>query len=275
MYEFKDKVAVVTGSASGIGRAVAILYAQYGAKVVVSDINDRLGTETVELIRKAKGEAWYFRTDVTQAGENEKLVDFALSKMGRLDFACNNAGIGGEQNPTGAYSVEGWDKVIATNLSGIFYGMRYEIPAMLKTGGGSIVNLDYVDVATKKSTDEYLQRIADEIRKSGVEVTQNSILSMDAAYEILEMEMKIQTDLVVMATRGRSNIARWVLLFLWCTITGLAIRISSTWRAIPQKTYCSRLANCWWRPVCPIAIRRKQCCSSTSKITLLSPMVEP
>ena len=141
MYEFKDKVAVVTGGASGIGRAVAILYAQYGAKVVVSDINDRLGTETVELIRKAKGEAWYFRTDVTQAGDNEKLVDFALSKMGRLDFACNNAGIGGEQNPTGAYSVEGWDKVIATNLSGIFYGMRYEIPAMLKTGGGSIVNM--------------------------------------------------------------------------------------------------------------------------------------
>ena len=68
-------------------------------------------------------------------------MDFALSKMGRLDFACNNAGIGGEQNPTGAYSVEGWDKVIATNLSGIFYGMRYEIPAMLKTGGGSIVNM--------------------------------------------------------------------------------------------------------------------------------------
>ena len=78
-------------------------------------------------------------------------------------------------------------------------------------GGGSIVNLDYVDVATKKSTDEYLQRIADEIRKSGVEVTQNSILSMDAAYEILEMEKKIQPDLVVMATRGRSNVARWVL----------------------------------------------------------------
>jgi len=141
MYEFNDKVAIVTGAASGIGRAVALLYAQNGARIVVSDINDRLGAETVEMIRKIKGEAWYFRTDVTQAGENEKLVDFALNKYGRLDFACNNAGIGGEQNPTGAYSVEGWNKVIGTNLSGIFYGMRFEIPAMLRTGGGSIVNM--------------------------------------------------------------------------------------------------------------------------------------
>jgi len=141
MYEFNDKVAIVTGAASGIGRAVALLYAQNGARIVVSDINDRLGAETVEMIRKIKGEAWYFRTDVTQAGENEKLVDFALNKYGRLDFACNNAGIGGEQNPTGVYSVEGWDKVIGTNLSGIFYGMRFEIPAMLRTGGGSIVNM--------------------------------------------------------------------------------------------------------------------------------------
>ena len=141
MYEFKDKVVIVTGAASGIGRAVALMYAQSGAKIVVSDVNDRLGAETMEMVRKAKGEAVYFRTDVTQASENEKLVDFALNKFGRLDFACNNAGIGGEQNPTGAYSIEGWDKVIATNLSGIFYGMRYEIPAMLKTGGGSIVNM--------------------------------------------------------------------------------------------------------------------------------------
>lgn len=141
MFEFKDKVTIVTGAASGIGRAIAILYAQSGAKVVVSDINDKMGAETVELIKKAKGEAVYFRTDVSRAGENEKLVDFVLNKFGRLDLACNNAGIGGEQNPTGAYSIEGWDKVIGINLSGIFYGMRYEIPAMLKTGGGSIVNM--------------------------------------------------------------------------------------------------------------------------------------
>ena len=78
-------------------------------------------------------------------------------------------------------------------------------------GGGFGANLDSIDVATKKYTDEYLQGIADEIRKAGVEVTQTSLVSMDAAYEILEMEKKIQPDLVVMATRGRSNIARWAL----------------------------------------------------------------
>ena len=141
MYEFKDKVAIVTGGASGIGRAVAMMFAQSGAKVVVSDVNDKMGAETVEMIRKAKGEAEYFRTDVSKSGENEALVDFAVNQFGRLDLACNNAGIGGEQNQTGAYSIEGWDKVIAINLSGIFYGMRYEIPAMLKTGGGAIVNM--------------------------------------------------------------------------------------------------------------------------------------
>lgn len=141
MYDFTGKVAIVTGAASGIGRAVAMLYAENGAHVVVSDVNDAGAAETVDLIRKAKGTAEYFRADVSKAVENENLVNFALEKFGRLDFACNNAGIGGEQNPVGAYSPEGWDKVIGVNLSGVFYGMHYEIPAMLKTGGGAIVNM--------------------------------------------------------------------------------------------------------------------------------------
>ncbi len=141
MYEFNGKAAIVTGAASGIGRAVALHYARHGAKVVVSDVNDAGGAETVEMIRAAGGVAEYFRADVSRPADNERLVNFALEKFGRLDFACNNAGIGGEQNPTGAYSIEAWDKVIAINLSGVFYGMRFEIPAMLKTGGGSIVNI--------------------------------------------------------------------------------------------------------------------------------------
>jgi len=144
MYDFKGKVAIVTGAASGIGRAVASLYAENGARVVVSDVNDKGGAETVDLIRKARGEAEYFQADVSKASDNEKLVNFALEKFGRLDFACNNAGIGGEQNLTGAYSPEGWERVIGINLSGVFYGMRYEIPAMLKTGGGAIVNMSSI-----------------------------------------------------------------------------------------------------------------------------------
>lgn len=134
----------MTGGASGIGRAVAVMYAANGAQVVVSDVNDTGAAETVDLIRKAKGEAEYFKADVSRAIEDEKLVNFTLEKFNRLDFACNNAGIGGEQNPTGAYSPDGWDQVIGVNLSGVFYGMHYEIPAMLKTGGGAIVNMSSI-----------------------------------------------------------------------------------------------------------------------------------
>ena len=141
MGEFTGKVAVVTGASSGIGRASALFYAREGAQVVVSDINETGGQETVGLIQAAKGEAFFVKTDVATPADCEALVKKTVKKFGRLDFACNNAGIGGEQNLTADYSVEGWQKVIAINLSGIFYCMKYEIPAMLKTGGGAIVNM--------------------------------------------------------------------------------------------------------------------------------------
>lgn len=141
MYNFNGRVAMVTGAASGIGRAVALGYARNGAQVVVSDVDDAGGQETVELIRQANGEAAYFHADVSDPVACQALVDFTIQTYGRLDFACNNAGIGGESNPSGDYSIEGWNKVIGINLSGVFYCMRYEIPAMLQNGGGSIVNM--------------------------------------------------------------------------------------------------------------------------------------
>jgi len=141
MGEFTGKVAVVTGASSGIGRASALFYAREVAQVVVSDINETGGQETVALIQAAKGEAFFVKTDVATPADCEALVKKTVKKFGRLDFACNNAGIGGEQNLTADYSVEGWQKVIGINLSGIFYCMKYEIPAMLKTGGGAIVNM--------------------------------------------------------------------------------------------------------------------------------------
>jgi NAD(P)-dependent dehydrogenase (short-subunit alcohol dehydrogenase family) len=141
MYNFNGKVALVTGAASGIGRAVGLGYAQAGASVVVSDVDDAGGQETVRLIQDAGGAAAYFHADVSNPAACQSLVDFTIQTYGRLDFACNNAGIGGESNPSGDYSVEGWDKVIGINLSGVFYCMRYEIPAMLQNGGGAIVNM--------------------------------------------------------------------------------------------------------------------------------------
>jgi NAD(P)-dependent dehydrogenase (short-subunit alcohol dehydrogenase family) len=139
--DFKNKVAVVTGASSGIGKSVSELYAREGAAVILSDINQELGEKTTEEIRKSGGEAIFVRANVSKPSDCESMVKAAMDKYGRLDFACNNAGIGGDQNPTADYSLESWDQAIAVNLSGVFYCMKYEIPAMLKGGGGSIINM--------------------------------------------------------------------------------------------------------------------------------------
>ncbi len=138
---FDGKVAIVTGGSSGIGQAACHLYAREGAKVVVSDIDEERGNKTVQAIRREKGEAAFIRTDVSNPHDCQALVDQTLRKYGRLDIAFNNAGIGGEANPIAEYSIEGWQTVIAVNLSSVFYCMKYEIPAILKAGGGAIVNM--------------------------------------------------------------------------------------------------------------------------------------
>lgn len=137
----KDKVAIVTGAGSGIGKAVAQLYAANGAKVVVSDINAAAGKATTEAIKATGGNAFFVKADSGLAEDNEKLVKDTLQQYGALHIACNNAGIGGATAPIGEYPVDGWEKVISINLSGVFYGMRYQLPAMLNGGGGTIVNM--------------------------------------------------------------------------------------------------------------------------------------
>jgi NAD(P)-dependent dehydrogenase (short-subunit alcohol dehydrogenase family) len=141
MAEFTDQVALVTGAASGIGRASAHFYARERAKVVVSDVDEAGGEETVRLISEAGGEAFFIKTDVSEPAECERLINQTVQRYGRLDFACNNAGIGGEANLTADYTIEGWQRVIDINLSGVFYCVKYEIQAMLKNIGGSIVNM--------------------------------------------------------------------------------------------------------------------------------------
>jgi NAD(P)-dependent dehydrogenase (short-subunit alcohol dehydrogenase family) len=137
----EGQVAIVTGAASGIGRSSALLYAREGARVMVADVDHDGAKETVHLIKTTGGQATYIIADVSHPDDCEVLVAHTVQTFGRLDFACNNAGIGGEQNPTADYSIEAWQKVIAINLSGVFYCMKYEIPAMLKNGGGAIVNM--------------------------------------------------------------------------------------------------------------------------------------
>ena len=136
----ENKVAIITGAGSGIGKATASLFAKEGAKVVVSDINEQHGNSAVEEIKKAGGDAFFVKADSTKPEDNEALVKQTLSHYGALDIAVNNAGIGGPLGATGEYPIDGWKKVIDINLSGVFYGLRYQIPAMLQRGG-SIVNV--------------------------------------------------------------------------------------------------------------------------------------
>lgn len=135
------KVALVSGAGSGIGRAIAHTYALEGAKVVVADISTEHGEETVKIIHDTGGDAFFVRADSSLAKDNKKLVEATVEKYGRLDVACNNAGIGGPAAPTGEYEIDAWDKVISLNLSGVFYACRYQIEQMEKNGGGNIVNI--------------------------------------------------------------------------------------------------------------------------------------
>jgi len=137
----ENKVAFVSGGGSGIGRAIAEAYAREGAKVVVSDINAEHGEETVKIIAKNGGEAFFIKGDSSSASDNKRVVEETVAKYGKLDIACNNAGMGGPAKPTGEYEPEEWDKVIALNLSGVFYACRYQLEQMVKNGGGSIVNI--------------------------------------------------------------------------------------------------------------------------------------
>lgn len=137
----ENKVAFVSGGGSGIGRAVAEAYVREGAKVVLSDINVEHGEETVKIIKDSGGEAFFVKGDSSSASDNKRMVEVTVSKYGRLDIACNNAGMGGPAKPTGEYEPDAWDRVIALNLSGVFYACRYQLEQMEKNGGGSIVNI--------------------------------------------------------------------------------------------------------------------------------------
>ena len=137
----KNKVALVTGASSGIGRAVALICAREGAKIVVSDINAEAGEETAVLVRSEGGDAIFVAADVGKPEHAKVLVERAVAHYGRLDIACNNAGIGGPTAATADYPLDGWAQVININLSGVFYGMQQQINAMLRTGSGAIVNV--------------------------------------------------------------------------------------------------------------------------------------
>lgn len=145
MKTLQDKIALVTGGTSGIGRATAIAYARAGAKVVVSGRREQEGKETVALIERAGGTGLFVRADVAKEADVKNLVEAVLRAYGRLDIAFNNAGVESSViKPTHEQDDADFDRVFAINVKGVYLSMKHEIPAMLKGGGGAIVNTSSV-----------------------------------------------------------------------------------------------------------------------------------
>lgn len=140
MAMFTGKVAIVTGGSSGIGRATAVAFAQEGAKVVIADINVEPGEETVRLVGQAGGEGFFIKTDVSREADIKVLIKKIMEIYGKLDYAFNNAGVIQPRKPLIDQSMQNFNRIINANVKGVWLCMKHEIPAMLKNGGGVIVN---------------------------------------------------------------------------------------------------------------------------------------
>jgi len=143
LLDFSGKVVLVTGAATGIGRAVAVAFAQHGARVAVGDVNEDAARETLEIVDRLGGEALFERTDVSREDDVQHLVDRTLRRFGRLDCAFNNAGIApkdADRSPLGEVEAAVFDRLLAVNLRGVFLCMKYELREMARAGRGAIVN---------------------------------------------------------------------------------------------------------------------------------------
>ena len=136
----KNKVAIVTGAGSGIGRSIALTFAREGAKVVVADLNEKGGSETADLVKKEKGEAIFVKVDVSQAKNIEQMVEDCLKEFGRVDILVNNAGIV-KMSPLHETTEEDWDKILGVNLKSVFLSSKKVLPIMLSQGKGKIINV--------------------------------------------------------------------------------------------------------------------------------------
>ncbi len=204
------KVALVTGAGAGIGRATALKFVEEGAKVVVSDVASDGGDETVALIRQKGGDAVFVRANVTKSMEVEALFESTLAAFGRIDCACNNAGTEGKIAPIAEQSETDFDEVMSVNVKGTFLCLKCEIAAMLKNGGGAIVNLASVAgligfpglgpyAASKHAINGLTKNAALEYSKLGIRV--NSVCPGG-------IETRMLDSLVVQASKGQLETRR-------------------------------------------------------------------
>ena len=138
--KLEEKTAIITGGGGGIGRSTAIRFAKEGARVAVADIDVSIGEETVSLIKRDGGEAIFIKTDVTESEQLKALIDTTTSTFGALHILFNNAGVGNSEVRSIDLTEEEWDRVIDINLKGVFLGIKYAIPELIKAGGGAIIN---------------------------------------------------------------------------------------------------------------------------------------
>ena len=141
MKRLENKVAIITGAGSGIGKETALLFAKEGAKVTLSDINEDAGYKAVEEIKKAGGESIFVKANSASAEDGHNLVKKTVEMFGGLHIAVNNAGIRSDFSKMADVEIKDWQRVIDLNLTGVFYGMKYQIPEMIKSNGGSIINI--------------------------------------------------------------------------------------------------------------------------------------
>jgi NAD(P)-dependent dehydrogenase (short-subunit alcohol dehydrogenase family) len=181
MSEFAGKVALITGGNAGIGRATAIEFAKHGAKVVVSGRREKEGHEVIAEIKALGGEAIFVKTDVSKASDVKAMMEQTLETFGRLDYAFNNAGIEQALTPLPEQTEETYDQIMNINVKGVWLALKHEVPAMLKAGGGAIVNnssiaglvgfaMAPVYVASKHAVNGLTKSVALEYAKQNVRI---------------------------------------------------------------------------------------------------------
>ncbi len=249
--QFHSKVALVTGAGSGIGRASAQAFANAGASVVVADVVVAGGEETVQFIKKAGGEATFVQVDVSKASEVEALIRHAVEIYGRLDYAHNNAGIEGAAAGTIDHPEDVWDRVIAINLKGVWLCMKYEIPQMLKQGGGAIVNTASVAgligsagtiayTASKHGVVGLTRATALEFAKQGIRVNAvcPGVIRTAMVERVMAADPNIEAQLIALEPVGRlaapEEVAQaviWLCSDASSFITGVPMPIDGGWTA--------------------------------------------